>query len=76
LIGIPVSFSPSATPLLTDDKIELMKKVGVKAVSLSLDGSDERTHDEFRGVDLEYILLLLQLSLKFSQMTFLALHFQ
>jgi sulfatase maturation enzyme AslB (radical SAM superfamily) len=49
LIGIPVSFSPSATPLFTDDKIELMKKAGVKAVSLSLDGPDERTHDEFRG---------------------------
>jgi radical SAM protein len=51
LIGIPVSFSPSVTPLFTDDKIELMKKVGVKAVSLSLDGPDEKTHDEFRGVD-------------------------
>jgi len=49
LIGIPVSFSPSVTPLFTDDKIELMKKAGVKAVSLSLDGPDERTHDEFRG---------------------------
>ncbi len=50
-IGIPVSFSPSVTPLFTDDKIELMKKAGVKAVSLSLDGPDEKTHDEFRGVN-------------------------
>ncbi len=49
-LKLPVSVSPSVTPLFTDDKIEKMKKVGVKAVSISLDGADEETHDSFRGI--------------------------
>lgn len=49
-IGLPISLSPSITPLFSDDKIELLKKSGVKTVSISLDGPDEETHDSFRGV--------------------------
>ena len=49
-LKLPVSVSPSITPLFTDDKIEMIKRVGVKAVSVSLDGPDEETHDSFRGI--------------------------
>jgi len=49
--GLPVAFSPSATPLLTADKIAALKNAGVKALSLSLDGASPETHDAFRRVD-------------------------
>lgn len=49
--NLPVSISPSVTPLFTDDVILKLKQTGIKAVSLSLDGPDEQTHDSFRGVD-------------------------
>jgi len=50
-LGIPVSMSPSATPLLNEDAFEMMKKYGVKSLSLSLDGAKAETHDWLRGID-------------------------
>ncbi len=50
-IGIPVSMSPSATPLLDGGAISMMKRYGVRSVSLSLDGSSPSTHDWLRGVE-------------------------
>nr|NNM90418.1 TIGR04053 family radical SAM/SPASM domain-containing protein [Bacilli bacterium] len=50
-LGIPVGFSPSVTPKLTDDAIERMGQLGVKAVSISLDGASSATHDAIRGVE-------------------------
>ncbi len=50
-LGIPVSMSPSATPLLNDEAFEMMKKYGVKSLSLSLDGARAETHDWLRGID-------------------------
>jgi radical SAM protein len=48
--GIPVAMSPSVTPMLTPDAIQRMVAGGVKAVSLSLDGSRSETHDGIRGI--------------------------
>jgi radical SAM protein len=48
--GLPVSFSPSVTPLLTPSSIADLKARGLKALSLSLDGASPKTHDAFRGI--------------------------
>jgi len=48
---LPVAFSPSATPLLTRGAITELKAAGLKALSLSVDGSCSKIHDAFRGID-------------------------
>ncbi|MEM0135838.1 MAG: radical SAM protein, partial [Thermoplasmatales archaeon] len=48
-LGIPASMSPSATPLLNEDAFAMMKRYGVKSLSLSLDGASSDTHDWLRG---------------------------
>jgi radical SAM protein len=49
-LGVPVALSPSVTPQLTPEKIDLMVTSGVKAVSISLDGAVPATHDGVRGI--------------------------
>lgn len=49
--GLGVALSPSVTPRLTPTVIEELRDAGAKAISLSLDGPDAATHDDFRGVD-------------------------
>ncbi|QSO46856.1 TIGR04053 family radical SAM/SPASM domain-containing protein [Alicyclobacillus mengziensis] len=49
-LGIPVGLAPSVTPRLTDDSIVRMKELGVKVVSISLDGSTPQTHEGIRGI--------------------------
>lgn len=49
-LRLPVSVSPSATPLVTPDAIRRLKDAGVEAISLSLDGATAEQHDAFRGV--------------------------
>ena len=49
-LGIPVGMAPSVTPRLTDERIAGMRDVGVKVVSISLDGASAATHDRIRGV--------------------------
>jgi len=49
-LGVPVALSPSVTPQLTLEKIDLMVTSGVKAVSISLDGAVPATHDGVRGI--------------------------
>ncbi len=48
-LGIPASMSPSATPLLNEDSLKLMKEYGIRSLSLSLDGASSDTHDWLRG---------------------------
>jgi AdoMet-dependent heme synthase len=48
---LPVAFSPSATPLLTPEALRDLRAVGLKAISLSLDGASAGVHDAFRGVE-------------------------
>ncbi len=49
--GLPVSLSPSATPLLTPSLVRELRSAGLVALSLSVDGASAQVHDAFRGVD-------------------------
>jgi radical SAM protein len=49
-LGIPVALSPSVTPMLTQEVIQKIVASGVKAVSISLDGSNAKTHEGVRGI--------------------------
>ncbi|MFN8526525.1 MAG: TIGR04053 family radical SAM/SPASM domain-containing protein [Chloroflexota bacterium] len=47
--GLNVGLSPSATSLVTRERLSTLRDVGVSMVHVSLDGT-EATHDAFRGV--------------------------
>jgi AdoMet-dependent heme synthase len=49
--GIPVGLSPSVTPLLTPAALAPLRELGVRSVSVSLDGARAATHEAIRGVD-------------------------
>ena len=49
-IGVRVSLTPSATPLLTRDIIHRLKQCGLARLAVSLDGSNREVHDAFRGL--------------------------
>ena len=49
-VGVRVSLTPSATPLLTQEIIYRLKKIGLARLAVSLDGASASTHDGFRGV--------------------------
>jgi MoaA/NifB/PqqE/SkfB family radical SAM enzyme len=49
-LGLRMNISPSATPLLTRDKIWEFRKCGVARMAISLDGPDAETHDGLGGV--------------------------
>ncbi len=49
-LGVPVGLAPSVTPRLTDANIQRMADLGVKIISLSLDGATSATHEGIRGV--------------------------
>jgi radical SAM protein with 4Fe4S-binding SPASM domain len=48
--GLQVSLSPSATPRFVKADLSKFCDVGLKRVSLSIDGASSVTHDRFRGV--------------------------
>ncbi|MCH8063161.1 MAG: TIGR04053 family radical SAM/SPASM domain-containing protein [Chloroflexi bacterium] len=47
---LTMSVSPSATALLTRERLRRLNDLGVSRISLSLDGSTAAIHDDFRGV--------------------------
>ena len=49
--GLTVSLSPSATALVTRDRLAKLVDIGVRRVSFSLDGATALTHDSFRGFE-------------------------
>jgi radical SAM protein len=49
-LGIPTCLAPSVTPMLTPDALGKFVALGVKAVSISLDGSRAETHEGVRGI--------------------------
>jgi len=49
-LDIPVSLSPSATPLLNESSFSMMREMNVRFLSLSLDGATPSTHDWLRGL--------------------------
>ncbi|HXJ95170.1 MAG TPA: TIGR04053 family radical SAM/SPASM domain-containing protein [Terriglobia bacterium] len=53
-LGVRVSLSPSATPLLTRDALARLKACGLARLAISLDGSSAALHDRFRGVTGSY----------------------
>ena len=48
--GIGVSLAPAVTPLLSRNRLEVLRDAGVQAISLSLDGSTSALHDGVRQV--------------------------
>ncbi|MBI4728094.1 MAG: TIGR04053 family radical SAM/SPASM domain-containing protein [Acidobacteria bacterium] len=49
-LGIPIGFAPSVSPSLYDGRLARLKEMGVKTVSISLDGARAETHDGVRGI--------------------------
>jgi AdoMet-dependent heme synthase len=50
VLGIPLGFAPSVTPLLTRERARRMRALEAKTVSVSLDGARPETHDDVRGI--------------------------
>ena len=53
-LGVHVSLTPSATPLLTREIIFQLKAAGLARLAVSLDGARAETHDAFRGMSGSY----------------------
>jgi radical SAM protein len=49
-VGVRVSLTPSATPLLTKDIVVRLKEAGLARLAVSMDGASAATHDAFRGM--------------------------
>lgn len=49
-LGLHMALSPSVTPKLTPEVLQVLHEAGAHALSLSLDGASAATHDAFRGV--------------------------
>ena len=49
-VGVRVSLTPSATPLLTRDVVFRLKEAGLARLAVSMDGAGAATHDAFRGL--------------------------
>jgi len=48
--GLEVAVTPSATPLVTRDRLAALRDAGAGRIAVSLDGPDSQSHDKFRGV--------------------------
>jgi len=49
--GIYTAVAASVTPLLGNDRMDLMRDLGVEVVSVSLDGASPAVHDRIREID-------------------------
>ena len=49
-VGVRVSLTPSATPLLTREVVFRLKDAGLARLAVSMDGASAATHDAFRGM--------------------------
>jgi MoaA/NifB/PqqE/SkfB family radical SAM enzyme len=49
-VGLEVSITPSATPLVTHAAIGRLHSAGIHRMAISIDGADTATHDAVRGV--------------------------
>ncbi len=47
--SLTVAVAPSATALVTEERLRKLVELGVSSVSFSLDGATAEAHDEFRG---------------------------
>ena len=48
--GVRVSLTPSATPLLTEERVRQLQQAGLARLAVSVDGALPETHDAFRGL--------------------------
>jgi MoaA/NifB/PqqE/SkfB family radical SAM enzyme len=49
-VGVRVSLTPSATPLLTREVVIRLKEAGLARLAVSMDGASAATHDAWRGM--------------------------
>ncbi|HVX56812.1 MAG TPA: TIGR04053 family radical SAM/SPASM domain-containing protein [Candidatus Saccharimonadales bacterium] len=49
-VGVRVSLTPSATPLLTREVVFRLKEAGLARLAVSMDGASAETHDAWRGM--------------------------
>ncbi|MGZ4463057.1 MAG: TIGR04053 family radical SAM/SPASM domain-containing protein, partial [Gaiellaceae bacterium] len=49
-LGLPRALAPSVTPLLTPERLEWLRGLGVSTISLSLDGAGPEAHEGMRRV--------------------------
>jgi radical SAM protein len=49
-LGLEVAVTPSATPLVTRDRLAALRDAGAARLAVSLDGPEQESHDRFRGV--------------------------
>lgn len=49
-VGVRVSLTPSATPMLTKEIVVRLKEAGLARLAVSMDGASATTHDTFRGL--------------------------
>ena len=49
-VGVRVSLTPSATPLLTKEIVVRLKETGIARLAVSMDGASAETRDAFRGM--------------------------
>jgi radical SAM protein len=49
-LGLEVSITPSATPLVTPRAIRRLRDAGISRLAISIDGADPPRHDAWRGV--------------------------
>ena len=61
-LGLPMSVAPSATELVTRQRLQRLTDLGVSRISLSLDGSSAAVHDRFRGVEGSFELTMKAMS--------------
>lgn len=54
-VGVRVSLTPSATPLLTWEIIRRLKQSGLARIAVSLDGATAEVHDAFRGMSGSFV---------------------
>ena len=55
---VPVALAPSVTGRLTDEMLDTAKNLGVKTISVSLDGARPGTHDTIRRVPGHFLATL------------------
>lgn len=48
-LGLRASLTPSATPLVTRERLAEVQAAGIKRIAISLDGPNAEVHDAFRG---------------------------
>lgn len=49
-LGLSMALTPSATPLVTDTRLQQLREAGLSRLAISIDSADPEIHDGYRGV--------------------------